>query len=291
VIVDDLSLGRQSNVAHLLKGPNSAELHVKSVLDTDFPSLVEDAKVNAVFHLAANSDIAAGSRDRRVDLERTFLTTWHVLESMAVCGIRELVFASSSAIYGDVSTPTDEDFGPLCPVSFYGAAKLASEAYCSAYAERHGIRTWTVRFPNVVGARATHGVIYDFINRLLVDPSVLKVLGDGTQQKPYLHVSDLVRAMLLLWDTVTPRPYEVVNVAPSSTTSVRRIAHLVLEAMQLVGRTELMFGTAPTGWPGDVPKFSYDTSKIDALGWQGSMSSDEAVRRATTEIAAELSCR
>lgn len=289
VVVDDLSLGRRANVEHLIAGTNAFQLHVKSILEPGFVSLLRDAQVDTIFHLAANSDISAGSNDRKVDLERTFLTTWQVLEAMAELGVSELVFASTSAIYGDVQTPTNEDFGPLQPVSFYGAAKLASEAYCSAYASRHGIRTWTVRFPNVIGSRATHGVIFDFVNRLLVDPSVLRVLGNGTQEKPYLHVSDLIRAILHVWGGVNPEPYCAFNIAPQSSTNVRRIAELVLESMQLNGKTKVEYGNDAIGWPGDVPTFSYDTSKIENLGWRCSMTSDQAVRRAAMEIVAELS--
>lgn len=291
VVVDDLSLGRRSNIAHLLSGSNATELHVMSIADPDFAPLVRESKVDTVFHLAANSDIAAGSKNRRVDLERTFLTTWQVLEAMAEVGVSELIFASTSAIYGDVPTPTDEDYGPLLPVSFYGAAKLAGEAYCSAYAFRHGIRTWTVRFPNVVGSRATHGVIFDFVTRLIADASVLTVLGNGKQEKPYLHVSDLLRAIMHVWDNVNPEPYEVFNVSPRSSSKVETIAELVLQAMGIDGKTELQYGSEPAGWPGDVPTFSYDPSKIEALGWRCSMSSDEAVRAAANEVVAQLSCQ
>ena len=286
VIIDDLSLGRRSNIGHLLER-NDVQFLEMSILDEEFAARFKESRVDAVFHLAANSDIAAGSSDRSVDLDRTFMTTWQVLENMAREGVQELVFASTSAIYGDTEVPTNEDFGPLQPVSFYGAAKLASEAYATAYAARHDIRTWTVRFPNVIGSRATHGVIFDFVSRLLADNSVLQVLGDGTQTKPYLHVSDLVAAILKVWHTVDPQPYDAFNIAPTTATSVKRIAESVVETMGLC-KTPIEYGSEPIGWPGDVPRFSYDTSKIQALGWHCELTSDEAVARAAAEIHAEL---
>jgi len=285
-VVDDLSLGLRGNIAHLLDRPDFA-FHELSVLEPEFDSLVAAENFDCVFHMAANSDIQAGSRDRRVDLEKTFMTTWTVLESMARHGVSRFVFASTSAIYGDVAEPTSENFGPLIPVSFYGAAKLAGEAYASTYAHRHDIASWVFRFPNVVGARSTHGVILDFVRRLIADPSVLRVLGDGTQEKPYLYVHDLIEAMLLAWKSAKPAPYEVFNIGPDSATLVKTIAEYVVDEMGLAGRTRIEYGSEPVGWPGDVPRFAYDVRKISALGWSPSGTSDDAVRRAVHDIVAE----
>jgi UDP-glucose 4-epimerase len=290
VAVDDLSLGVRENLAHL-QGRSDFAFEEMSVLSSEFFDLVGRGGFECVFHMAANSDIQAGSRDRQVDLDKTFMTTWKTLEAMGQHGIGQLVMASTSAIYGDVAEPTAEDYGPLIPVSFYGAAKLASEAYCSAYAHRSDIQTWVFRFPNVVGSRATHGVILDFVRRLIDEPSTLRVLGDGTQEKPYLYVHDLIRAMLLAWTNADPTPYEVFNVGPTTATRVRSIAEIVVDQMGLTGRAAIEYGSEPFGWPGDVPKFAYDLSKITALGWTASGASDDAVRRATADIIAEQTGR
>ena len=282
-VVDDMSLGRESNVAHLLDHSAFA-LHRTSILAPDFDAIVAEGRFDRVFHMAANSDIQAGSRDRSVDLDRTFLTTWHVCESMARHAVRELVYASTSAVYGEVDELIAEDHGPLLPISYYGAAKLAGEAFCSAYAAREAIRTWVFRFPNVVGSRATHGVILDFIERLQRDPEALEVLGDGTQEKPYLYVHDLLDAILLVVDAVRPAPHEVFNVGPETATRVRRIAETVVEVMGLSGKTEIRYGDEPRGWPGDVSRFAYDLRKIHALGWSTGASSDDAMRRAVEDI-------
>jgi len=274
-LVDDLSLGRRSNVAHLIDAAG-VPLHELCILSDDFDRVVEKGRFDAVFHMAANSDIQAGSRDRRVDLERTFLTTFHTCEAAARHGVGQLWLASTSAIYGDVDADLHEDFGPLVPISFYGAAKLASEAYAAAFAHRCDIKTWSFRFPNVIGPRATHGVIYDFIGKLRKTPQRLDVLGDGSQEKPYLHVSDLIDAMMSVWDSVDAPPYVVHNISAQTFTNVRAIAEIVVELT--APGAEIVYGTEPRGWPGDVPKFRYDTSKIEALGWRPSRSSDQAVR-------------
>lgn len=282
--VDDFSLGRRQNIDHLSDSP-AFTLHHLSVLDPGFDPVMQEGQFDAVFHLAANSDIQAGSCDRRVDLDKTFLTTWHVLEAMARHGVHQMLFASTSAVFGETDGPTGEDYGPLVPISFYGAAKLAGEAYCAAYAHRHEIKTWVFRFPNVVGSRATHGVILDFVRKLQQTPDLLEVLGDGTQHKPYLYVHDLIAAILLAWKSVDPAPYEVFNVAPDSATRVRAIAECVVRNMRPAAR--ISYGTEPIGWPGDVPTFTYDTTKIRGLGWKPAGSSDAAMERAVADIIAE----
>ncbi len=287
VAVDDLSLGRRENVEHLADHPGFA-LHVLDVNSDAFLTLCLEGKFDCVFHLCANSDIQAGSQDRTVDLHRTFMTTFSVCEAMAQAGIKQLAFASTSAIYGDRPEPLHENFGPLEPISFYGASKLASEAYACAYAHRHGIQTWIYRFPNVIGGRATHGVIYDFIRKLQSTPDELQVLGDGTQEKPYVYVHDLIDAMALAWTTASPDPVGVWNIGPETSTTVRTIAELVVARVEGSESARIVFGSEPIGWPGDVPKFQYDSSRIRALGWQPRHTSDEAVAQAVDVIYQEL---
>ena len=242
--------------------------------------------VTEVWHLAANSDIPAGIADSVIDHRDTFLTTFNTLKMMEEFRIPRLLFASSSAIYGDLGLrELTEDIGPLFPVSNYGAMKLASEAAASAAAEKFLESALLFRFPNVVGIPATHGVIMDFIDRLRQQPSHLQVLGDGTQQKCYLHVSDLVDAMLLLRDR-GGRGVEAFNIGPvDDGVTVRRIAE---ETVAVVSPdAELRFGTGNKGWVGDVPRFRYSTAKLQALGWAPKLDSLGAVRRAIREIAGQ----
>jgi UDP-glucose 4-epimerase len=203
------------------------------------------------------------------------LTTTDVLEAMRVAGARELVFASTSAIYGEAPGDLPETHGPLEPISLYGSAKLASEGYIHAYARLYGIASWIFRFPNVVGPNLTHGAIHDFVERLSRDPRKLVVLGDGTQTKPYLDVDDLLDAIFLALER-RPDPIVTYNVAGEGMTSVREMAEMV-KGVMAPGAT-LEFGKEPRGWPGDVPRFSYDTSKVRALGWKPKKCSTEAVR-------------
>ena len=280
--VDNLHLGRRENVIHL---EPDERFHFQKLDVLDRPSLdalFSEAQFDVVFHLAANSDIRQGNEDRRVDLELTFLTTVEVVEAMERHGTGEIMFASTSAVFGETDAVLAEDHGPVRPISFYGAAKLASEAYLSAYAHHCGFRVRVIRFPNVVGERATHGAIYDFIHRLLQDPSQLTVLGDGTQRKPYLHVGDLVDAMLVVFDKASA-PFDVYHVAAQGDTTVREMAEIVIEEMKL-DTTPIVFTGGRVGWVGDVHHFQYDTGKIRDLGYSARFDSTEAIREAVRGI-------
>jgi UDP-glucose 4-epimerase len=290
VALDNLSRGLRANIAEFDSHPRFAfletELSDMASFRAALASGVLKGQVDEVWHLAANSDIPAGIADAQVDLRDTFMTTFNTLETMHELGAKRLFFASSSAIYGDFGTRSlTEDIGPLFPISNYGAMKLASEAAITAAAEKFLDVALLFRFPNVVGVPATHGVILDFIRRLADDARELKVFGDGTQQKAYLHVSDLVDAMLLIQQRA-PARVDAFNIGPTDDgVTVRRIAEETV-AVAAPG-TVLTFGHGNKGWVGDVPRFSYSTAKVQALGWGPSMTSLEAVRRAILEIAAQ----
>jgi UDP-glucose 4-epimerase len=273
--VDDLSLGTRENLAAVAAHPRFT-LGVLDVRAPEFAALAAAARPERVYHLAANSDISTGTGEPRTDLERTFLTTFHVLEAMRAAGT--LVFASTSAIYGEAPGALDENHGPLEPISLYGAAKLSSEAYLHAYARLYELRAWVFRFPNVVGPNLTHGAIYDFVERLERDRDLLRVLGDGTQTKPYLDVDDLLDAIAA--GVAHPAdPVATYNLAGEGATSVRELAELVREELGLPS-ARIEYGSGNRGWPGDVPRFEYDTRRIRALGWTPRYDSREAVRRA-----------
>ena len=164
--------------------------------------------------------------------------------------------------------------------------KLASEASLAAATEAFLDEAVIFRFPNVVGAPATHGVIFDFISRLHADPNVLEVRGDGTQRKPYLHVSELLDAMLLAAAAPLRGP-RIYNIGPADDgVDVRWIAERVVERVSPAAR--INFGSGPKGWTGDIPRFRYATERISALGWRPSLSSEEAVVRAIEEIATQI---
>jgi UDP-glucose 4-epimerase len=282
--VDNLRLGRRANVAHLAALP-AFRFHELDVLNgTALAALFDQAGFDAVFHLAANSDIAAGARDFRLDLELNQLTTVAVLEAMQSRGVKRLFFAGTSAIFGETDALLHENYAPLEPISFYGASKLAAEAYISVCAHTFGLRAVVLRFPNVVGERATHGVIHDFLRKLAADPGRLEVLGDGSQSKPYLYVGDLIEAVLTAWDKAESA-FAVYHAAGIGSTSVREIAEIVVAA---AGRadTRIVYGGGDRGWPGDVPRFRYDASRLQALGWRPQRHSTAAIRYAVERILA-----
>lgn len=281
VVVDNLLLGRVENISHLM-GRDVFRFYKEDILNLEAMSgIFEAERFDAVYHMAANSDIAKSYEDPSVDMKNTFTTTYNTLTLMRRFGAKEIVFASTSAIYGETRKLLTEDFGPLLPVSHYGAAKLASEAFISSFAENYGFQAWIARFPNVVGERATHGVIYDFIKKLKANSDELEVLGNGEQYKPYLYVKDLVEAMLFIRKNASKK-INVYNVGVESRTRVRDIARMVVEEMGL--NAEIRYTGGDRGWIGDVPEFNYDLSKINSLGWSAKVSSDDAVRKSIRYI-------
>jgi UDP-glucose 4-epimerase len=287
VCVDNLSRGRLS---YLDKHATSlgfafvrADLSDRDECVAAFGAASLAGTLDEVWHLAANSDIPAGVADPDVDHKDTFRTTFEVLRAMRLHGVRTLHFASSSAVYGDMGElALVETAGPLLPISNYGAMKLASEAQISAASETHLDRAHLFRFPNVVGVPATHGVIVDFVRKLVEDPERLAVLGNGSQRKAYLHVSDLVDAMLWIRSRASQRR-GVFNIGPvDDGVEVRWIAAKVVEAMAPNARIE--FGSGNRGWVGDVPRFRYDTRLVGSLGWKPRLDSASAVLRAIAEV-------
>lgn len=282
VCVDDLSLGRMENIQHHIGSPNFKFIKLDILNKPKINRVFRENKFECVFHMAANSDIQMSSKYMNVDFEKTFLTTYRVLECMENNDVREIVFASSSAVYGESNVLLSEDAGPLRPISFYGAAKLCCEAYISAACNSHNIKAWIIRFPNVVGERATHGVVFDFINKLKKNPKELVILGDGKQQKPYLYVKDLVAAVIFAWKNSNQR-LNYFNISIDSSTTVTRIAESVTKQMGLKD-VKFVYTGGDRGWVGDVPRFQYDTSRINKLGWKAKKTSDQAVEIAVGAV-------
>lgn len=242
-----------------------------------------------IWHLAANSDIPSGVHNPEIDYRDTFMTTFNLLKVAKKYSIANFVFASSSAIYGDHGTACITELtSPLMPISNYGAMKLASEAICySAYEDfLSSLRVY--RFPNVVGVPATHGVLFDFVRKLHNTPHNLDVLGDGSQEKSYLHVNDLVYAMVYLSNIEIHRDDNpIFNLGGTDQyVSVRWMAEQVRNTLSPAA--QLSFGSEPRGWKGDIPVFRYDTSKAMSYGWQPKLDSKQAVKLAIDEIIAFL---
>jgi len=237
-----------------------------------------------VWHLAANSDIPAGVRDPRVDHRNTFMTTFNTLLLMRELKIPRIAFASTSAVYGENKDLLRETTGPLLPISNYGAMKLAAEGLISAAVEAYLEQAHIFRFPNVLGPRLTHGIIYDFLNKLKRDPAEMEVLGNGTQQKPYLHVKDLIQAMLFIREKANDR-VNLFNIGPEDEgATVAEIAKAVLAGVK--SDAPIRYTGGDRGWVGDVPRFRYSVDKLAKLGWRSTSSSLEVVRRTVAEALA-----
>jgi UDP-glucose 4-epimerase len=289
VIADNYSRGTPANLGPLADHPDvtliQADLSERAATAAVFERAAVLGAVDEVWHLAANSDIQAGVRNPDVDFKDTFCTTFELLRAMQAHGVRQLHFASSSAIYGDLGEAVlHEAIGPLLPISNYGAMKLASEAQASAAAESFLDRVNLFRFPNVVGVPATHGVLLDFVRKLIATPRELQVLGDGTQQKSYLHVSDLVGAMLTIRDRASAGKVEVVNIGPTDVgVTVKWISEQVVARVS--PGAAIVYGQGNKGWVGDVPKFNYSTDRLQSFGWSPRLGSAQAIQRSIDEIA------
>lgn len=232
-----------------------------------------------IIHLASNPDIAAAMTDPAVDFDNGTAITHTVVEAMRRTGVPRIAYASGSGVYGDVGQlEADEDYGPLVPVSTYGASKLAGEALISAYAHMFDAQGLAFRFGNVVGRRQTHGVGFDFLRRLRDDPTCLTVLGDGSQSKSYVLASDVVAAVLTALDVGRAAPFSCFNVATGDYVTVREIVALALEVLGInEDQTTVHYGPEPRGWKGDIPVVRLNTDRIRALGWRPAVGSAQAL--------------
>lgn len=283
IVVDNFTLGTQERVDKFINNPNYKFYKIDIDKTEEFCDKLKDETIDIVYHLAANSDIQKGGKNPLVDFGDTFMTTFSVLELMRRNGIKNLFFASTSAIYGDENGKLmTEDLGGLKPISYYGGAKFASEAFISSYTHMNDLNTMIFRFPNVIGPSLTHGVIFDFKRKLENNPNELEILGDGTQTKPYVYVLDLVDAIITLTNNI-PKGVEVYNIGVETATSVTTIADIVCEEL---GYNDVKYNYTGgnIGWKGDVPKFQFDLTKIHNKGWKASYSSDDAVRETVRHI-------
>ena len=287
VCADKLIMGKQ-NIAHLEGNPDfklyDYELADQKLVDRIFA----ENKIDAVYHLAANSDIQKGGKEPSIDFNDTFLTTRALLEGMRKADVKKMFFASTSAVYGEMlDVELTETTGGLMPVSYYGGAKLASEAVISSYVSMCDMSVVIFRFPNVIGPRLTHGVIFDFIKKLQKNPHELEILGNGTQCKPYIYVHDLVEAIVMLTKEFNPGE-TVYNLSVNSEgTTVTRIAEIVVEELGLEN-VKFAYTGGDRGWKGDVPRFKYDISKVLSTGWTPKHTSDEAVRQTVRDAVAKM---
>jgi UDP-glucose 4-epimerase len=271
--VDDLSNGERSWL------PDGVGFVEGDLTDPDVAAEAITEDVDIVFHFAADKDAAADDVEQ---FRRNNRLTETVVTRMDEVGVSNVAFTSSSVVYGEAPRPTPEDYAPLEPISIYGASKLGEESLLSVYAHSHGFTVWNYRFANIVGPRLQPGsVIPDFIGKLREDPETLTILGDGRQEKSYMHVEDCVDAMCHVAEHADAA-VNTYNLGTRTTTSVTTIADIVSDEMGLDPAYEFTGGDR--GWVGDVPRMRLSVEKLSALGYEPETSSDDAVRRATGEL-------
>lgn len=281
--VDMIKKERCHNIEHLFIKDNFRYVEM-DITDTDaFVKLAEDC--DFIYHLAANSDIQNGGQNPAIDYKNTFQTTHSVLEAMRINGIGNMFFSSTSAVYGDIKGQLDEMTGGLKPISYYGASKLSSEALISAYSYMNDFNALVFRFPNVIGPRLTHGVIFDFIRKLKNNPKKLQILGNGKQNKQYVYVTDLAKGIFDFSEKIESG-LSLYNVSTESFTDVNTIADLVCERMGL-DDVEYEYTGGDCGWKGDVPSFEYNVDKAKKRGWKYNYDSTGSVRETLKNVDVE----
>ena len=280
-VYDNMSSGKKQYIERHLNDENFTFVEADLL---DFERLKREISGHdVVFHIAANPFVRLGEEQTKLDMEQGVIATYNVLEAMRLNGIKKIVFSSSSVVYAEtppIALP--ETYGPTLPISLYGAGKLGAEGLISAFCGTFDFQAWIYRFANVVGIRGTHGVIVDFVDKLRKNPKELEILGDGKQQKPYLHATDIVDGIMHGFEK-SDKQINLFNLGPDTNTTVTRIAEMVVEEMGL-SDVELKYTGGKRGWKGDVPRFQLDASKINKLGWKASYSSDEAVRKSIREL-------
>ena len=286
VVLDNLSSGNldfiqghlDSGDAVLVNGDLRSLDDVKQAMAMD---------IDCVYHLAANPDIRLGTRVTDTDLNQGTVATYNVVEAMRLAGVKKIAFASSSVVYGEnAPMPTPENHGPCMPISLYGASKQAGEGLISSWVGTFGLQAWIFRFANVVGARGTHGVIFDFIHKLKNDPTRLEVLGNGLQEKSYMEVGDCVDAILHVMAT-TNEPLNLFNLGSHDTASVRRIAEIVVEVTGCAD-ARIEYTGGDRGWAGDIPRARLAIERMVDSGFDVRMNSEDAIRHTATCLLKEI---
>lgn len=284
-VYDNLSSGK---IEFIEKHMNKKNFEFVKADLLDLETLKRETRdIDLVYHVAANPDVKLGAKDTKIHFEQNVRTTYNLLEAMRINDIRDIIFTSTSTVYGEAKTiPTPEDYGPLIPISLYGASKLAAEAFITSYAHTFGMKAVIFRFANIVGPRSTHGVIYDFIMKLRRNPRELEILGDGTQSKSYLYVKDCIDAIIFGYEH-RKEDVEIFNIGSEDRINVRKIADIVVEEMNL-RNVKYKFTGGKRGWKGDVPKMLLSIEKIKNYGWKPKYNSEESVRLTVRHLLREL---
>lgn len=281
---DNMSSGKEEYIRHHFS--NNSFTFVKGEL-LDREDLRNSMKGHDfVFHLAANPDIRRSLTETDLDLNQGTIATHNVLEAMRLNGIKKIAFTSSSVVYGEPAViPTPEDYGPLIPISLYGASKLACEGLVSSFCHIFGMQGWIFRFANIIGRRGTHGVVVDFIDKLSKSQEELEILGDGEQCKSFLHVDECVDAMLFAIEH-TKEFVNIFNIGCGDNITIADVAKILVAEMGL-NSTKFIFTGGIRGWPGDVPLMFLSNRKLKEMGWRSKYDSEDSVRKGIRDLIQE----
>jgi len=284
-VIDNFSTGRRWAFGKWL---NNKRLEIIEGDVRDQEKIVQFIKNHdIVYHLAANSDIKKAEIVPSIDFENGTLTTNNILEAIRKTNVKRIVFTSGSGVYGEVPpVAIPENYDHMIPISTYGASKLSSESLISAYSYMFSIKGTVLRFANVVGPHQTHGVAYDFIRRLAIDPKTLKIYGDGSQSKPYIYIDDVLAAFELMEEN-SENNYDVFNVGTEDYLTVHEIADIVCECMGLKD-VKYQFTGGARGWKADVPVYRLNTNKIRSIGWSSKFNSREAIIKSILSMLVDL---
>lgn len=284
IVIDNLSTGTARHLSNHIAA-DSLLLLTDDLLEDGWQDAFAGAQ--RVYHAAADPDVRASAGAAYEVFRQNTDATMRVLEAMRMHKVPELVFTSTSTVYGEATViPTPETYAPMIPISIYAATKLADEAMISAYAATYGMKAWVFRFANIIGERSNHGVIWDFIHKLTDNPRELEILGDGKQTKSYLEVTACVEGILYAADHADDT-FNFFNVGSDDWISVTDIADIIVEEMGLTDVT-YQFTGGDRGWVGDVPKMQLGVEKMKALGWVPPVTSAESVHTAVRALLQEM---
>lgn len=281
VVFDNLSSGKLEFIAQYIDHPKFKFIEA-DILDTN--SIDEACKnIDFIYHIAANPDVRLGVTNTKVHFDQNIFATYNILESMRKNGVKNIAFTSTSTVYGEANIiPTPENYGPLVPISLYGASKLACEALITSYCHTFEIQSWIFRFANIIGNRSTHGIIFDFINKLKTNPSELTILGDGNQSKSYLHIKECIDAINFVINN-SNEEVNIFNIGSEDTITPTEIGNIIVEEMRLKD-VAFHYTGGSRGWKGDVPKMMLSIDALKKLGWKNSWESNRSVRETVKEL-------
>jgi UDP-glucose 4-epimerase len=279
-VFDNLSSGNKEYIEPHLDKPDFTFLEADLL---DEPALNKACSgIDMVYHVAANPDVRLGAENTKVHFDQNIRATYNLLEAMRKNEVQNLAFTSTSTVYGEATViPTPEDYGPLVPISLYGASKLACEALITSYSHTFDMNCWLFRFANIIGSRSNHGIIFDFINKLRANPESLEILGDGKQSKSYLHVSECVEAILFAVEN-SRDTVNIFNIGSEDTISATEIGEIVAEEMGLQD-VEFTYTGGSRGWKGDVPRMRLDVEKLKVLGFLSQYNSKYSIHQTLDE--------